>query len=179
MPSSTHTHPQAQGSRLVSTPSTASAPLSAYAPCTTPVPLVRPWSLAPAPRRALGVRGYLVGVLAGLVLGLPVGSALPADASPEPVSPAASQLADPGDPPCGFDVYRSTLTVTSLTARGRVRVWLGDRLVRDGVRIKPGQTVSFRLRKRHSATRFTVSVVRGPLTQDESLVRNVSRCESA
>jgi hypothetical protein len=134
----------------------------------TPTPgLVRPWSTAPAtptPRRQL--KAFFVGLATGaLFAGLAVNG----------VEAGASTT----DPPCGFDVYRQTLTVTSLSARGRVRIWLGDQLVRDGAVIRPGETLSFPLRRPHSAARFTVSIVRGGATRDEGQLRNVSRCEPA
>jgi hypothetical protein len=167
----TRGNPQASGSRPMSVPMCtppmhhARIPLSAYAPPTTPPThgLVRPWSQSffrPASRSS-GIRGYVVGLIAGaLFTGLAaVGSS--ADASPaEPVSPAASQLAFAGDPACGFDVYRGELSVTSLSARGDVHVWLRGRdlEVRKVRPIRKGQTLVWRLKRRHSSADFQVAV---------------------
>jgi hypothetical protein len=116
------------------------------------------------------------GVVAGACLGaaLAIATAIP------------TQAATAGDPPCGYDVHRQNLTVTSLTAKGRARVWLdnGDgtsRVVREA-RIRPGQTVTFTLKRKHTSDDFTVSVIRGRLVTDDGGQldrKRVSRCDMA
>jgi len=94
-------------------------------------------------------------------------------ASPAPVVAAAVV----GDPPCGFDVYRGRLTVTSLGARGLVQVWLkGDGWPVRSARIVPGQTVSFALKHRHTAKDFQVAVVAVGRQHDDE---QVTWCEPA
>jgi hypothetical protein len=126
--------------------------------------LVRPWSQSffrPASRSS-GIRAYVVGLIAGaLFSGLAVAGSS-ADASPaEPVSSAASQLAFAGDPACGFDVFRGELSVTSLSARGNVHVWLRGGSPWEVRKVRPireGQTLVWRLKRRHSSADFQVAV---------------------
>jgi hypothetical protein len=117
------------------------------------------------------LKGLAAGTIGGLLL---------AAAAITGITPA--QASD--NPACGYDVYRKALTVTSLSARGTVRVikWRDDigTLVRTS-KIKPGQTVEFRLKRKASADQFTVDIVKGGLTKEDTPNghRKVSRCEMA
>lgn len=104
----------------------------------------------------------------------------------------AADAAHQDGPPCGYDVYKGKVYVTSLgKAKGTVRVikwrnlgyeWQGEP-VRQGTlvgkkRIKSGQTVTIKPTKRVKANRITVDIVKGKLSEHESR-RKVWHCEPA
>jgi len=130
---------------LSSTSSTSSPSLTS----TTAPTLSRPWS-APLPtgragraRRAVGTAALVAAsLLGGLGVGYLGGSAT-AEASPQPT------VSRPLDPPCGYVVEGKRLTVVSLSASGRVRVYSNRTLgkVRDRAPIGPGESMSLRLKR--------------------------------
>lgn len=112
----------------------------------------------------------------------------------EPLEQAQAAQPSTDNPACGYDVYRQSLTVTSLTAKGTTRVILWKDLgykwhgqpVREGTlvrtsKIKKGQTVTYRLKRKRSADEFTVDIVKGKLTKEDTPngKRRVSECEAA
>jgi hypothetical protein len=139
----------------------------------------------------------IVNTIAGTAVAtaLGVGLALGVTNAPlVPSTPTAVAQPQSDNPPCGYDVYRKALTVTSLTAKGTVRVILWKDLgyrwhgqpVRQGTlvrtsKIKKGQTVTYRLKRKHTADEFTVDIVRGKLTKEDTPngKRRVSECEAA
>jgi hypothetical protein len=75
-------------------------------------------------------------------------------------------------------VYRGELSVTSLGARGLVHVWLKGRdlEVREVKPIRKGQTLVWRLKRRHSSADFQVAVTAVGRKHDDE---QVSWCEPA
>jgi len=132
------------GPSLSSSLSTTSSVYPTHSPT-----LVRPWS-APLPtgragrvRRACGTAAL---VAASLLGGLGIGYVAAPSAGASPL-PAVSR---PLDPPCGYVVEGRKLTVVSLSASGRVRVYRNapyfDK-VRDRAPIGPGESMSLRLKR--------------------------------
>jgi hypothetical protein len=114
---------------------------------------ISPWHQSDKLNRATRSRNQLGVAAAVAVFGI-----LGATAAAETAS------AQPNEPGCGFDVHGGRLHVTSLgEAKGRVVVWLNDesdgRQVRAGKFVKPEQTMSYRLKRKHTNDDFTIAII--------------------
>jgi hypothetical protein len=73
------------------------------------------------------------------------------------------------EPPCGFDVYKGTLSVISLGVKGKVTVWYKDRVVREA-KIKKDSFVDFPLKHRHTNKDFMIAIVKQGTTHNNETV---------
>jgi hypothetical protein len=132
--------------------------------------------------------GMATGTAMGLALAIGVTS------TAVPTQPAEATVPLPYDgptvqsdnPPCGYDVYRGKVYITSLgKAHGTARVSLQSKrysYISTNVgtkRIKRGQSITIKPSKRIKANRITVDIVKGKLTKDETPRRKVWKCEAA